>query len=95
MKINELKPNTKVDVVVGKVIELKAPRNVTFNGNTMKVADGVLADETGNVNISIWEADVDKVKLNDQIKITNGWVSSFKQVNRLSAGKFGSLEVLV
>jgi len=46
------------------------------------------------VNLTLWNDDIDKVEVNSKIKITNGWVSSYKNKLQVSAGKYGKLEVI-
>ena len=64
------------------------------NGRDLKLANTVIADESGEISLSLWNDDVDKIKQGDKIKITNGYVSEFNGTKQLSAGKFGKLEVV-
>jgi replication factor A1 len=94
MKLSELKAGQgKVDVEV--VVKVKNDVR-TFNkyGKDMKVASAVVSDESGEMILSLWNDDADKVKVGDRVKITNGYVSEFNGKLQLTSGKFGKLEVV-
>jgi len=65
-----------------------------FKDETYKVADAVVADETGSIKLTLWNEQIDQVNVNDRIKIENGYVTSFKGEIQLNAGKYGKLTVL-
>lgn len=97
MMAKDLKDKMKVDEITLTVVEKKEPREWKsgWSGAGGRVCDATGEDGNGDkVSLSLWNDDVDKVNVNDRIKITNGWVSSYKGNLQLSAGKFGKLEVL-
>ena len=92
-KISELeKGKTGVDVA-GTIKELGEVRTFDKYGRTLKVANAVLTDESGEVKLTLWNDDIEKVKQGDSIKITNGYVNEFQGEKQLTTGKFGKLEV--
>ncbi|MEM2896565.1 MAG: OB-fold nucleic acid binding domain-containing protein [Candidatus Bathyarchaeia archaeon] len=92
MKISELKPGMKKVDLKGKIIELSEPREVvTRFGGLSRVATAVLADESGSIKLSLWNEDIDKVSVNDEIAIENGYVTSFRGEIQLNVGKYGKL----
>ncbi len=93
-KVSELKAGQgKVDVEA--VIKSKAePRVFNKYGKDLKVANAVVSDETGEISLSLWNDDIDKVNVGDKIKITNGYVSEFNGQKQLTSGKFGKMEVI-
>lgn len=94
MKISELKAGQgKVDVEC-RVKSKAEPRTVNKYGKDLKVANAVVEDESGEVKMSLWNDDVDKVNIGDMIKVTNGYVSEFNGEKQLTSGKFGKLEVV-
>lgn len=94
MNISELKSGQgKVDVE--GVIKSKAePRIFNKYGKDLKVCNAVLSNETGEIALSLWNEDVDKINVGDKIKITNGYVSEFNGIKQLTSGKFGKIEVV-
>jgi replication factor A1 len=53
----------------------------------------VVADESGSIKLTLWNEQIDQVNVNDNIKIENGYVTSFKSEIQLNVGKFGKLTV--
>ncbi len=95
MKIGELKAGTGNVNIEGEVITVDEPREVvTKFGKRTRVANATLKDDSGEITLSLWGDDIDKVKQGDKVKIENGWVSEFKGNLQVSAGKYGKLEVI-
>lgn len=94
MKVAELKPRQgKVDIVL-EVTEILGVKEFQKFGESGRVATLAAKDESGVIKLTLWNDDVDKVKVGDKVKITNGYVNEFQGEKQLSAGKFGKLEVM-
>lgn len=95
MKVSELRDRAKVDTIDVEVVKKEEPREFTSKyGDSGMVCDAVVKDETGEVDLTLWNDEIQKVSVGNKIRITNGWVSAFRGKNKLSAGKYGKLEVL-
>ena len=81
--------------VEAKVVEKGNTREVQsrYKDETYKVADAVVADESGSIKLTLWNEQIDQVNVNDNIKIENGYVTSFKGEIQINVGKFGKLTV--
>lgn len=94
MKLKELKGGQgKVDVLV----EVKSKGDVKVMnkyGKDLKLANAVVSDDSGDIALTLWNDDADKVKVGDKIKISNGYVSEFNGKLQLTSGKFGKLEIV-
>ncbi len=94
MQIKELQPKTgNVDIVV-EVVEKSEPREFEKFGKAGKVCNAKVKDETGSTTLTLWNEDVDKVKVGDKLHIENGWVGEWQGELQLSTGRFGKLEVV-
>jgi len=94
MKVNELKPRQgKVDIEV-EIVAIGEIREFQKFGTQGRVATAVAKDETGEIKVALWNNEIDKVKVGDRIKITNGYVNEFQGEKQLTAGRFGKLEVI-
>lgn len=94
MKISELKTGQgKVDIQA-TVVSVGEVRTYNKFGKDLRVAEAVVSDGSGEIKLSLWNEDIEKVQQGKTIKITNGYVSEFRGEKQLSAGKFGKLEVL-
>ena len=96
MKISEIRADSKVDELELTVKEKGEVRDVnTRFGGASKVCDAVCEDdEGGKITLSLWNEDIDKVSVDDKVRITNGWARHFRGNLQVSAGRFGKLEVL-
>ena len=93
--IKELEDGMKRVNVEGKVVEKGEPREVKarYSNDTLRVATAVIADETGSINLTLWNEQINQVNVGDNVKIENGYVTSFKSDKQLNVGKFGKLTV--
>lgn len=96
MKIKELKDGMRKVDVTARVLEVSEPREVIsrFSGQVFRVADAIIGDETGTIKLTLWNEQIEQVKVNDTIKIENGYVRSFRGERQLNVGKFGKITVL-
>jgi replication factor A1 len=92
MNVKDLKENTPIDEITLTVTDKELPRDV--KGGSLRVCNLKGKDETGEVKITLWNDDIDRVTVGDKIKITEGWTSSFQDQLQVSAGRRGNLEVL-
>jgi replication factor A1 len=95
LNIKDLRNGMKRVNVEAKVVEKGNPREVMsrFKDETYRVADAVVADETGSIKLTLWNEQIDQVNVNDTIKVENGYVTSFKGEIQLNVGRYGKLTV--
>jgi replication factor A1 len=94
MEIRELQARmTNVDVE-GDVVEITGVKEFNKFGKQGRVANAFVQDSSGKVKLSLWNEQIDKIKVGDRIKITKGYVGEFQGELQLTTGKFGTLEVL-
>jgi len=94
MKVSELKTGQgKVDVEV-KVKDKGDVRTFNKYGKDLRVCNATVSDGSGDIVLSLWNDDIEKINVGDTIKISNGYVSEFNGKKQLSAGKFGKMEVI-
>ena len=75
-----------------KVLEVTQPRHVmTRYGNLASLAKALIADETGEIKLCLWNEQIDSVAAGDTIQIENARTSTFKGERQLSLGKKGTL----
>ena len=95
MNISELNVGMKSVNIKGKILELSDPREVMsrFSSRLNRVATAVLSDDSGKINLTLWNDQIDTVKPNDTVAVENGYVTEFREVKQLNVGKFGTLKV--
>jgi ssDNA-binding replication factor A large subunit len=78
MKISELLTGMKRVNVVGKIIEMAPVRTYNKDGRSGKIGSFVLADETSNIRVVLWDTnhidliEAGKIKGEDIVDISNG-----------------------
>ncbi len=79
--------------VEAKVVEKGDVREVKsrYKDETYRIVDAVIADETGSIKLTLWNEQIEQVNVGDNVKIENGYVTSFKGEIQLNVGKFGKL----
>jgi replication factor A1 len=91
--IKDLQDGMKRVSVEAKVVEKGDAREVKsrFKDETYRIVDAVIADETGSVKLTLWNEQIEQVNVGDNVKVDNGYVTSFKGEIQLNVGKFGKL----
>ena len=80
--------------VGGDVVEKGDVREFEKFGKTGKVCTAVIKDESGQMNLTLWNEDIDKINVGDKVHVTNGYVNEWQGEMQLTSGKFGKLEVV-
>ena len=94
MKINELKPRQgKIEIEV-TIKDIGETRTFEKFGKTGRVCNVTASDDTGEIKLTLWNDEIDTVKIGDKVKITNGYINEFQGEKQLTAGRFGKLEVI-
>lgn len=94
MKVSELKPGMKRIDIEAKVLSLSEAREVTTRaGEQSRVATADVSDDSGTVKLTLWNEQIDQVKVNSSVKIENGYVTSFRGETQLNVGRYGKLTV--
>lgn len=93
-KISELNAGQSRVDVEAEVKSKEEPRSFNKFGKQIKVANALIFDESGEIKLTLWNDEIDKVDIGNKVKITNGFVNEFQGEKQLTAGKFGKLEVI-
>jgi ssDNA-binding replication factor A large subunit len=78
-----------------RVLEIPKPRSViTGFGEFAKVTNASIADETGIIQLSLWNKQIDIVSVGDLIRVENARVVTFRGERQLRVGRGGQLSVI-
>jgi len=96
MLIKDLKPNQPVDKLELHITDKQEPRDFTSKyGKAGRVCNAVGKDDSGEeVELTLWNGDIEKVAKGQKIRITNGWVKQWRGKVQVSPSHKGTLEVL-
>ncbi len=93
--VQDLRHGMKKINIEAKVLEIPTPATVqTRYGNSARVTNAWIADETGKIKLCLWNEQADLVNVGDTVQIKNASVSTFKGERQLRLGKKGTLNVL-
>ena len=94
--INQLRSGmTRLDTVEGTIESISEPRTVNLKaGGQAQVVDAILKDETGQIKLTLWDAQIKMIKAGSKVEIENGYINSFKGENSLNVGKYGKLNIV-
>lgn len=94
MKISELNPGQGDVEIEVEVTSIEEPRSFNKFGKDLRVATATIKDDSGEMELTLWNEDIDKIKTGNKVKISKGYVKEFNGKKQLTTGKFGSFEVL-
>ena len=94
MQIKDLSPKQgNVDIVVD-VVDVGSPREFQKFGKPGNVATAIAKDETGDIKLTLWNDDIDRIKAGDKVHLTNGYVNEWQGEMQLTTGRMGKIEVV-
>ena len=94
MKIAELEVNQKNIEVEAEITDISEVREFSKFGKIGRVANATIKDDTGEIQLTLWDDQIDAVKTGAKVKITNGYVKEWQGEKQLNVGRYGSLEVI-
>jgi replication factor A1 len=94
MKIADIQARQGKIEVECKVVSKGDAREFQKFGRTGRVCTAKVKDDSGEIDLTLWNEEVDKVNVGDKIKITNGYCNEFQGNRQLTAGRFGKMEVV-
>ena len=93
MKIKEAKPNGSATLEVD-VVSKGDIREFERFGKTGRVCNCVIKDDSGELELTLWNDEIDTIEAGEKIKITDGWVKEWNGKLQISMGKNGKVEKL-
>jgi replication factor A1 len=95
LKINEIKPRMNNVETAGKIIAKSEPRRVDTRYGPRSVADVKLEDDTGTINLSLWEQQIDLANVGDIVSIKGAYVTEYRNEMQLNIPRTGTIEVVI
>ena len=81
--------------VEGEIKDISSPREVSLRtGGQARVADATLRDESGTIKLSLWDAQIDAVAKGAKVKVSNGYINTFRGERQLNIGRYGKLDIV-
>ena len=94
-QIRDLKFGMNRIKLKARVIEIPKPKTVfTRLGKLNTVANAKVTDETGTIQLPLWNQQIDTVSVGDTIQVENARVVTFRGERQLRVGRGGQLTVI-
>jgi len=96
-RIGELREGMRAVEVEATVLEKSEPRTVRSGGTgeTYRLAEAVIGDETGTVKLVLWNDQTRQVNAGDRVRIEGGYVKSFRGELQLSISRYGHIIIVL
>ncbi len=93
--VQDMRHGMKKVNLEAQVLETPTPSIVqTRYGNSAKLTNAWVGDETGKIKLCLWNEQADLVNVGDTIQIKDASVSTFKGERQLRLGKNGTIIIL-
>jgi hypothetical protein len=95
LKIEDLTVGRKHVIVKARVLVIPEPTAVfTRFGSDALVSNALVADETDNIKLNLWNNQIKSVSIGDVIEVENGEVASFRGERQLRIGRRGEMNIV-
>jgi len=93
-KIENLNPNSRNVNIVAKIVSKGEPRVVgsQYDQSRHQISESLIADETGAIQLILWDENIGKVEEGNTVRITNAFVKVFRGKMQLNLGRYGKIE---
>ncbi len=81
--------------VTAKIVEVPPIKPVISRwGSQCYVSNVMISDETGLIRLSLWNKQIDKVRVGDEVELTNCYVSRFAGQPQLRLRRKSTMSVI-
>lgn len=92
MNIAELQVKQGNVNLEAEIVEKSPVREFNRFGKVGKVCTATIKDETGTIDLTLWNENVDAFAEGDKVRLTDGFVNEWQGRKQLTTGKNGKLE---
>lgn len=92
--IKEAKANSTISLDSVEVVEVSDVREFSRFGKLGQVCTCKIKDESGEMDLTLWNDEVGTIAAGDKVKLTDGWCKEWNGRMQASTGKNGKLEKL-
>jgi len=93
VNIRDLKPGMSHVNITAKVLDASEPKQVVTSASVdHEILELEVGDKSGSMKLVLWDDKIISLKAGDNVKIENGFVTSFKGAWRINVGRYGRVE---
>ena len=93
MEITKVQPGMTGVNIKGKVLEIGKIRDVKTRYGETQVANATLEDESGQVKLTLWGDQIEKVSEGKVVEVVNGYANEWQGEIQISVGKRGEIKI--
>jgi len=95
LKIGELKAHQKeVNLTKVEVIEISPIKEFAKFGKPGRVCNAIIKDDSGQVSLTLWNEEIDEIKVGNFLDISNAFVKEWQGYLQLNTGRTGKFEIV-
>jgi replication factor A1 len=92
MNVEELSPESDDVEITGTIKRLPTPRAVSTRYGQKRIVTAVFEDQTGEIDLTLWEEEIDAIEEGAEVKITGAYVREWADDIQLNIGRDGNIE---
>lgn len=78
--------------ITGEIAELPTPRAVSTRYGQKRIVTVVFEDETGKIDLTLWEEEIDEIEEGAEVEIEGAYVREWAEDIQLNISRDGSIE---
>ena len=92
LTVEELDAESDDVEITGTIKRLPTPRAVSTQYGQKRITTVVFKDETGEIDLTLWEEEIDAIEEGADVKIDGAYVREWADDIQLNIGRDGSIE---
>ena len=92
MTVEELDPEADEIEITGTIKRLPTPRAVSTRYGQKRIVTAVFEDETGEIDLTLWEEEIDAIEEGAEVQIEGAYVREWGDGIQLNIGRDGNIE---
>ena len=92
--VEELSPEDDDVEITGTIKRLPTPRAVSTQYGQKRIVTAVFEDETGEIDLTLWEEEIDAVEEGAEVHIEGAYVREWADDLQLNIGRDGNIETV-
>ncbi len=94
MTVEELNPEADDVEITGTITDLPRPRAVSTRYGQKKITTCVFEDDTGSIDLTLWEEEIEAVEEGAEVHITGAYVREWGDDIQLNISREGNIEMV-
>ena len=92
LTVEELDAEADDVEITGTIKRLPTPRAVSTQYGQKRITTVVFEDETGTIDLTLWEEEIDAIEEGASVRITGAYVREWADDIQLNIGRDGNIE---